>query len=94
MRCIDCEKFRFLTDNGKEVYGFCGKKKKKLLPFDLCKQTAKEKEEMRIISFYLEHYKEMDFEQIVKKLNIKGLDVYRLNYLATKHYLPRKLWGE
>ena len=94
MHCIDCDNYRFLTNEGKDVYGYCSKKKKNALPYDLCRENKKAKEEMEIVEYYVNHYEEQKLEEIIKSLGIRGLDKARLNYLITKHFLPRKLWGE
>lgn len=90
MKCIGCKEFRILNNENKETYGFCSKKQTETYPFDVCNANKKVLNEKRAVKIYMDNYQTKSLDEIVKMINLKDIDKYKLNYLITKHFLPRK----
>lgn len=93
MQCIDCQ---YSSAKGKagEGYFFCEKKQEEVLPFNVCKMSKQFKDEQRAIDIYMDNYETKTLDEILKMIGKRSIDKAKLNYLITKHFLPRKLWGE
>lgn len=93
MKCLECPNFRILNRENKETYSFCTKKQTEKLPFDKCSFNQKEQREQRAIKIYLDNYQTRTLDEIVVMIGLRSIDKSKLNYLITKHFLPRKLWN-
>lgn len=90
MQCINCQNFRILSKENKETYSFCSKKQIEKLPFDKCSLNYKEQQEQRAVKIYLDNYKTKNLDEIVSMINARSIDKEKLNYIITKHFLPRR----
>ena len=89
MQCIDCQ---YSSAQGKvgEGHFYCEKKQAEVMPFNYCKMSKQFREEQRAVDIYLDNYESKTLDEIVKMIRNKNIDKAKLNYLITKHFLPRK----